>query len=30
MSYQGGKKQLGKRIYEVLDTVEEYFMGDEW
>lgn len=28
MSYQGGKQKLGKRIYEVLDTIEEYFEED--
>lgn len=28
MSYQGGKQKLGKRIYEVLDTIEEYFEDD--
>lgn len=28
MSYQGGKQKLGKRIYEVLDTIEEYIEGD--
>jgi site-specific DNA-adenine methylase len=28
MSYQGGKQKLGKRIYEVLDTIEEYFEGE--
>jgi len=29
MSYQGGKQKLGKRIYKVLDTLEEYFEYDE-
>jgi site-specific DNA-adenine methylase len=28
MSYQGGKQKIGKRIYEVLDTIEEYFEED--
>lgn len=28
MSYQGGKQKLGKRIYEVLNTIEEYFAGE--
>jgi DNA adenine methylase len=28
MSYQGGKQKLGKRIYEVLDIIEEYFEGE--
>ncbi len=29
MSYQGGKANLGKRIYTVLNTVEEYFFEDQ-
>ena len=28
MSYQGGKQKIGKRIYEVLDIIEEYFEED--
>jgi site-specific DNA-adenine methylase len=29
MSYQGGKQKLGKRIYKVIDTLEEFFMYDK-
>lgn len=28
-TYQGGKKRIGKKIYEVIDLVEEYFYGEE-
>lgn len=28
MSYQGGKQKLGKRIYKVINTIEEYFEND--
>jgi DNA adenine methylase len=28
MSYQGGKKHLGKKIYIIIDLLEEYVMGE--
>ena len=29
MSYQGGKQKIGKKIYKVIDAIEEYFEGED-